>query len=113
MNNEYMLDQRARELHATGLANVPFSVSTQLHPREGAPNHSNIWRPVMAGAMVFALAGVGIVQLQTQSGNSQTSVAVTRATAVPPAVSPTTAMDNDPEFYAWLGSDANTLHLEK
>ena len=114
MNIEDTLDQRARTLHAAGLAQVPFSVSTQLHPRASAHKHSAFWRPVMVGAMVLALAGVGILQMETPASKGPKASAVVQAAPAPlPVSSPTTALDNDPEFYAWLGSDANTLHLEK
>lgn len=113
MNNTHDFDRRARALHAAGLEQVPFSVTTQLHPRAPDEARAKMWRPVMAGAMVFALAGVGLLQLQSSMGTSAAPAEVARAAAVAPAVSPTTAMDNDPEFYAWLGSDTTALHLEK
>ena len=114
MNIEDTLDHRARALHAAGLAQVPFSVSTQLQPRASTHKHSAVWRPVMVGAMVLALAGVGILQMETPASKApKVDTVVQTAPAPLPASSPTTALDNDPEFYAWLGSDANTLHMEK
>lgn len=113
MNTEHRLDQRARDLHAVGLAHVPFPVTTRLHPQATTPARHGIWRPVMAGAMVFALAAVGILQLQTPTQKPAPTVIAAAPSAGLPVASPTTAMDNDPEFYAWLGSDANALHLEK
>lgn len=113
MNSDHDFDQRARALHAASLAQVPFSVTTRLHPREASDAHAKLWRPVMAGAMVFALAGVGLFQLQSSFEKPAVTTEVAQAAAPAPAVSPTTAMDNDPEFYAWLGSDGTSLHLEK
>lgn len=113
MNIDHDFDQKARALHAASLEQVPFSVTTRLHPRQPADAHAKLWRPVMAGAMVFALAGVGLFQLQSSLEKPGVPAEVAQAAVPAPAVSPTTAMDNDPEFYAWLGSDTTSLHLEK
>ena len=113
MSNDQDLDRRARALHAAGLAQVPFSVTTRLHPREATGTHANLWRPVMAGAMVFALAGVGLFQLQSSMDKAAAPAEVALTAATVTTASPTTAMENDPEFYAWLGNDSVSAHLEK
>lgn len=112
MNIEERLDERARALHLVGLAHIPLSVRGRLHPRAASPAASRLWRPVMAAAMVLALAAVGVTHLRGTALKPEVE-GLARSGAALPTTSLTTAMDNDPEFYAWLGSDANTVHLEK
>ena len=120
MNRDTSLDHAARILHAQAVASVPVALRVQLHPRE-RPAHGRTWGTVLAMAAVGGLALAAAWQLRMPD-RAPAAVATgmqdsgTRAVAVAgtdnASVSPTAAFDNDPEFYAWLGSAPSVAMVE-
>ena len=108
--------RRARELHGTALESLSPRTRAQLHNRLRAtlaatPRAARAdWRWVAAPALALALV-VGLPWQGAQSPEGDpVPVAAVAANALD---TPAAALEQDPEFYAWLGSaDALALASE-
>ena len=113
------LAMRARELHGQALAAISPRTRAQLHNRLQAlamdPKRKaggiGDWRWVAAPALALALA-FGLPWDATQVPAADDSAQIAAAAAAAMEV-PVAALEQDPEFYAWLASaDAVALASE-
>ena len=111
--------RRARELHGTALESLSPRTRAQLHNRLQAlamdPKRKaggiGDWRWVAAPALALALAfGLPWDAAQVPAADDRAQIAAAAAAAMEV---PVAALEQDPEFYAWLGSaDAVALASE-
>lgn len=125
MNDDHDdFDRKARQLYLDATRETPQAVRQRLRAALAAPRPSRqAWQPAVAFASVAALAIGGLWMQRPMTPAADTApvaaaapvatpanVAPTVAATTNPAhktvVSATSAYDNDPEFYAWLGNDA-------
>ncbi|MBS0218523.1 MAG: hypothetical protein JSR63_10115 [Proteobacteria bacterium] len=125
MNDDHDdFDRKARQLYLDASRETPQAVQQRLRAALATPRPSRqAWQPAVAFASVAVLAigGLWLQRPMTPAANTAPvaavapvavqanlapSVATATTSAKKTAVSATSAYDNDPEFYAWLGNDA-------
>ncbi|MBS0225517.1 MAG: hypothetical protein JSS25_04140 [Proteobacteria bacterium] len=117
-------DRKARQLYLDAARETPPAVRQRLRAVLATPRLSRqAWQPAVAFASIAALAIGGLWLQRPMTPTADTapvaavapvaaqaivvpSVATTTISAKKTNVSATSAYDNDPEFYAWLGNDA-------
>lgn len=119
--DDHDFDLKARKLYLDAARETPQAVQQRLRVALARPRPSRqAWQPMVAFASVAALAIGGLLlqrPLAPATGIPEAVPAVAEPVAAPtvaatapqdkPAIPGlTTAYDNDPEFYAWLGNDA-------
>ena len=116
-DDEDLLARRARAIHARSLDALSPRVRAQLQWRlrtaaEGAPaarRGTRDWRWAAAPALALALA-LALPRLGPDAPAGAESAAQVAAAAAAAADAPVVPLEQDPEFYAWLGS-ADALAL--
>lgn len=101
-------ERQARAAHARALEALSPRTRAQLHNRlqaalaHGRPAARRDWRWIAAPALALAFA----LSLPRPGGNDPgADPALVAAAATGTLASPVAALEQDPEFYAWLGSD--------
>lgn len=108
------LDAVLRHVHEDALSHVSAATRAQLHQRRRAAfaGPARTWHGVRRGAWPFAAAAAALlavvagVQLRPaglQGDPAPSPIATTTAPA--DAAAPTLALDENPDFYAWLASN--------
>lgn len=128
--DDHDFDRKARQLYVDAARETPEAIRQRLRAALDAPRPSRqAWQPLVAFASiaVFAIGGLWLQRPMTPAAGTSPVVAVasvaTPANAMPTVVSSTvpakkttisatSAYDNDPEFYAWLGNDAPPIPRE-
>lgn len=115
-----LLEARLRAHHAIALDRLSPRLRAELAQRRNAALHGHArtrapalprLRLIAAACATLAALAVGLHLQTAPPPAAPTTVADTPA--APPAHAPTTLLDEDPEFYAWLGAnDARSLTLE-
>lgn len=122
IDNQERIDRIARALHAEAVEHVPPHTLAWLRPRaapDPAPRGWSIplgWSLATACAAVFVLA-IGLRGLVApEAGEIHPVPAVANAPAASvvadPFEDPLIALDEDPDLFVWLASDARALAME-
>ena len=114
--DEQPFDDALRARHAASLAQLSPRVRAQLAQRRNAALRGQAARPAhwvryaAAGFAAVCALAIGLVQFRTPVPDAPPATVAGIATT---AVSGTTMLDEDPEFYAWLASnDARLVAME-
>ncbi len=109
-------ERQARAAHARALEALSPRTRAQLHNRlqaalaRGRPAPRRDWRWIAAPALALALA-LWLPRPGVEDPGVDPALVAAAATGA--LASPVAALEQDPEFYAWLGSDdASALAME-
>lgn len=122
IDNREHIDRIARALHAEAVEHIPPHTLARLRPRAArgpAPRGWPVpvgWSLATACAAVFVLA-IGVRGLVApDAGEADPAPAVAAAPAAPAAADPfedpLIALEEDPDLFVWLASDARALAME-
>lgn len=121
IDNQERIDRIARALHAEAVERVPSHTLARLRPRPArapAPRGWSMpvgWSLATACAAVFVLA-IGVRGLAPDAGGDGAPPEVASAPAAPAAADPfedpLIALEEDPDLFVWLASDARALAME-
>jgi hypothetical protein len=106
-------DLHARQLHLQALANTSPPTLARLRQARHAATaaHERPRRPWLAGGALAAVLALAVVVLPRDPASAPAVVAGTVAAAAPGE--PVVPLQEDPDFYLWLGSaDASALAME-
>lgn len=122
IDNQEHIDRIARALHAEAVERIPSHTLARLRPRPAREPAARGWKAPMGWALATACAAVFVFAIGVRGlvapdpAEPGPAPAVASAPALPavaePFEDPLFALEEDPDLFVWLASDARPVAME-
>lgn len=120
IDNQERIDRIARALHAEAVERVPAHTLARLRPRPARESAPRGWKAPMGWALatacaavfVFAIGVRGLVAPGTGDPGPAPAVAALDQPPAEPYEDALFALEEDPDLFVWLASEARPVAME-